>query len=111
MPFLAPAHVTWHSAFIVTADGEARAIVGLYDKKTIEDTGAYSERRGLRRGRQGSRCSTASAAAIGPSSIAVNYSEDSEVCDGLTHGMYLTLRRAGSTEIGFERSPGVVRAA
>ena len=28
-----------------------------------------------------------------PESIAVNYSQDSEVCDGLTHGMYLTLQR------------------
>ena len=43
MPFLAPAHVTWHSAFLVMADGESRAIVGLYDKKTIEDTGAYRQ--------------------------------------------------------------------
>src|SRR5512137_1296860 len=41
LPFLAPAHVTWHSAFIVMADGEAHAIVGQYDRQTVEDVGAY----------------------------------------------------------------------
>ena len=30
---------------------------------------------------------------IDPARIAVNYSEGSEICDGLTHGMYLTLQR------------------
>lgn len=43
LPFLAPADVTWHSAFIVTKDGQTKAIVGLYDQKTIEETGAYDE--------------------------------------------------------------------
>ncbi len=28
---------------------------------------------------------------INPRSIAVNFSKDSEICDGLTHGMYLAL--------------------
>jgi len=91
MPFLAPAHVTWHSAFIVTASGDARAIVGAYDKKAIEDTGAYTTVEGYVEGVKAPLL--AALQSIGPSAIAVNYSEDSEVCDGLTHGMYLTLRR------------------
>ena len=33
--FLAPGPVTWHSAFIIGADGRTRAIVGLYDQKGI----------------------------------------------------------------------------
>jgi len=98
MPFLAPADVTWHSAFLVMADGEAHAIVGQYDKKTVEDAGAYRTVEGyvqsakqpllefLRR--------------RNPASIAVNYSQGSEVCDGLTHGMFLTLE-AWLGEIGF----------
>ena len=34
--FLAPSHVTWHSAFIICADGTTHAIVGLYYQKTIQ---------------------------------------------------------------------------
>ena len=39
--------------------------------------------------------------ATNPASIAINYSTDSEVCDGLTHGMFLTLE-GWLKEIGFE---------
>jgi Xaa-Pro aminopeptidase len=91
MPFLAPAHLTWQSAFIVTPSGDARAIVGLYDKKTLEDTGAYTSVEGYVESVKAPLLTTLQA--IAPSAIAVNYSEDSEVCDGLTHGMFLTLRR------------------
>lgn len=98
--FLAPGPVTWHSAFIVGADGRTRAIVGLYDKKGVEETGAYDTVVGYVTGikeplleylRQTS-----------PQTIAVNYSKTSEICDGLTHGMYLTLQdflaEAGMTD-------------
>jgi Xaa-Pro aminopeptidase len=99
MPFLAPGHVTWQSAFIVTAAGKARAIVGQYDAKTVEETGAYrtvvpyvqSVREPL----------LAALRDLSPTTIAVNYSEDSEVCDGLTHGMFLRLQ-SYLKEIGFE---------
>jgi len=88
--FLAPGPVTWHSAFIIAADGQTRAIVGLYDKKGVEETGAYDKVVGYVTGikeplleylRQTS-----------PQTIAVNYSKTSEICDGLTHGMFLTLQ-------------------
>ncbi len=99
MPFLAPAHVTWHSAFLVMADGEARAIVGLYDKKTIEETGAYRQVDGFVQGAKQPLLDFLRDR--NPSSIAVNYSTDSEVCDGLTHGMFLTLH-GWLKEIGFD---------
>jgi Xaa-Pro aminopeptidase len=98
MPFLAPAHVTWHSAFLVMADGEAHAIVGQYDKKSVEDTGAYRQ---VDAYVQGARQPLLDfLRSRNPSSVAVNYSTGSEVCDGLTHGMYLTLR-GWLDEIGF----------
>ena len=87
--FLAPGPVTWHSAFIVAADGRTRAIVGLYDQKGLEDTGAYDKVVGYVTGIKEPLLEFLRE--LGPHTIAVNYSRDSEICDGLTHGMYLTL--------------------
>ncbi len=90
LPFLAAADVTWHSAFIVCADGRTLAIVGQYDRQAVRDTGAWDEVTGYVTGireplQQALR-------RLDPARIAVNYSEDSEICDGLTHGMYRTLQ-------------------
>ena len=98
MPFLAPGHVTWHSAFLVPATGRAVAIVGQYDRKAIEETGAYGRVEGYVQGYKPALL--AALRGLDPNAIAVNYSEDSEVCDGLTHGMFLTLRRV-LAEIGY----------
>lgn len=87
--FLAPGHVTWHSAFIVCADGRTRAIVGLYDKKAIEETGAYDAVVGYVTGIKEPLLEFLRE--VAPRTIAVNYSEASEICDGLTHGLFLTL--------------------
>ncbi len=87
--FLAPGPVTWHSAFIVSADGRARAVVGLYDQKGIEETGAYDKVLGYVTGIK--EPLLAYLKELDPKTIAVNYSQASEICDGLTHGMYLTL--------------------
>jgi Xaa-Pro aminopeptidase len=99
LPFLVDGHVTWHSAFIVSSSGRTVAIVGAYDKKAVEDTGAYDEVIGYVEGIKSSLL--AALRLLGPRSIAVNYSEGSEICDGLTHGMYLTLA-AFLAEIGFQ---------
>jgi Xaa-Pro aminopeptidase len=95
--FLAPDAVTWHSAFLIHRDGRARAVVGLYDKRGIEETGAYDEVVGYVTGFK--EPLQAALRAFAPAAIAVNYSQGSEICDGLTHGMYLTLRET-LAEIG-----------
>jgi Xaa-Pro aminopeptidase len=87
--FLAPGPVTWHSAFIVCADGKTRAIVGLYDQKGIEETHAYEKVVGYVTGIKDPLLEFLRE--VDPKTIAVNYSKSSEICDGLTHGMYLTL--------------------
>jgi Xaa-Pro aminopeptidase len=99
MPFLAPGHVTWQSVFLVCATGEARAIVGLYDKKTVDEAGAYARVEGYVQSVE--QPLLESLRELNPASIAINYSENSEVCDGLTHGMFLKLRGYLS-KIGFE---------
>lgn len=43
LAFLVTADLTWHSAFIITKSGKAIAIVGRYDKQTVDETGAYDE--------------------------------------------------------------------
>ena len=87
--FLAPGPVTWHSAFIICADGRTRAIVGLYDQKGVEETGAYDMVVGFVIGIKEPLLEYLKE--VNPKTIAVNFSKTSEICDGLTHGMYLTL--------------------
>lgn len=99
LAFLIKAGVTWHSAFIVTKSGDTRAIVGKYDLKTVEDLGVYDKVEGFVEGCKEPLLNYLEK--INPSKIAVNYSVGSEICDGLTHGMYLTLENYLS-EIGFE---------
>jgi Xaa-Pro aminopeptidase len=95
--FLAPSNVTWHSAFIIGVDGRTRAIVGLYDQKTVQETGAYDDVVGYVTSFKEPFLEYMKR--LDPEKIAINYSKGSEICDGLTHGMYLTLHELLS-EIG-----------
>ncbi|MCF7975795.1 MAG: Xaa-Pro peptidase family protein [Phycisphaerae bacterium] len=90
LTFLVGAPVTWHSAFMITRDGRTQAIVGKYDQITVQEIGAYDEVIGYVEGVKGPL--QAFMKEVNPATIAINYSEDSEICDGLTHGMYLTLK-------------------
>jgi len=89
LAFLVTADITWHSAFIITKKDQTRAIVGLYDKLTVEDTGAYDEVVGFVESAK--EPIQIYLKELNPKKVALNYSEGSEICDGLTHGMYLTL--------------------
>ena len=99
LPFLVDGSLTWHSAFIITASGKKIAIVGKYDKKSVEDLGVYDQVIDFVEGVKRPFLETMKM--LNPKSIAVNYSRDSEICDGLTHGMYLTLCEL-LTEIGMQ---------
>jgi len=98
LDFLISANVTWHSAFIITKSGETYAIVGQMDTQTIEDLGIYTHVLGYVEGIKEHLVNAIKK--IDPSSIALNYSKGSEISDGLTHGMYLTLHGFLS-EIGY----------
>jgi Xaa-Pro aminopeptidase len=99
MAYLCPADMTWHSAFIVTRSGDTHAIVGQMEKQTVEELEVWGKVTGYVEGIKGDLQSYLKA--LGPASIAVNFSRNSEVCDGLTHGMYLILEDILS-EIGFQ---------
>jgi Xaa-Pro aminopeptidase len=99
MDFLCPADMTWHSAFIVDRTGETCAIIGQMEKQTVDEIEVYDRVIGYVEGIKGELL--AYLKELDPSRIAVNFSEDSEVCDGLTHGMYLTLKNM-LAEIGMD---------
>jgi Xaa-Pro aminopeptidase len=89
LDYLIASDVTWHSAFIITPQGDTFAIIGKYDKQAVDDLGVYRtvipHVTGLREPFQ------QILKQLNPKQIAVNFSKDSEIADGLTHGMYLTL--------------------
>jgi len=99
LPFLVEGPLTWHSAFIVSPSRTV-AIVGAYDKKAVEDTAAYDQVLDYVEGIRPAFLEAMKS--LSPKSIAVNYSQESEICDGLTHGMFLTLHDMLS-EIGLEK--------
>ncbi|TFG98736.1 MAG: aminopeptidase P family protein, partial [Calditrichales bacterium] len=81
--------VTWQSAFILTADGQATAIVGSLDKPNQESYGYYPEIIGYLKSIEEDLMKTLQR--INPNKIAINYSINSPTADGLTHGMFLQL--------------------
>jgi len=89
--FLAPGHLTWHSAFVVARDGRTRAIVGRYDVQAIKDLGVWDEVVGYVTGFREPLIEFLRA--LAPATIALNYSEGSEIADGITHGMFVTLEK------------------
>ena len=99
MDYLCPADMTWHSAFIVTRSGETHAIVGQMEKRTVDELGVWGRVTGYVEGIKGELLGYLKD--LDPASVAVNYSRTSEVCDGLTHGMYLLLEEM-LAEIGFQ---------
>lgn len=99
LDFLIEADVTWHSAFIVTKSGDTYAIVGQMERQAIEDLRVYTHILSYVEGVRTQFLDTIKE--INPSKIALNFSKVSEISDGMTHGMYLTLYDF-LAEIGFE---------
>lgn len=82
-------NVTWQSAFIFTAKGERRAIVGSLDMARVKLAGVFPELIGYKGGvRKDLRRVLTE---LDPQVLALNYSTENELADGLTHGMYLLL--------------------
>ncbi len=83
--------LTWQSALLFTPDRQKIAILGRFEIDTAEKIGAFDQvipydedikpilLQELQR--------------INPQKIAINYSEDDVLADGLAHGLYLTLKK------------------
>ena len=88
---IAGVDVTWRSAFLVSRSGQHTAVVGHFDASNVHELGAYQTVTGYHEG-IGDALRQA-IARYNPQTLAINYSESDVAADGLTHGMYLTLRR------------------
>lgn len=83
------ANCTWQSAFMIPAEGHAVAIVGSLDETRIRETGGY-EVIGYKQSIRDELLRRIDAWA--PGTIAVNFSENDVMADGLSHGMYVILK-------------------
>jgi len=105
--------MVWHSAFLLSRDGQHKAIVGYYDAENVRRTGAYSQVLDYHHGIGDSL--RALLREIDPRQLAVNYSISDVAADGLSHGMYLALQHMlegtpyGSRLISAERLAAALR--
>lgn len=84
-------HSTWQTAFIITRYGDTIAIAGSLDVANIRAYGYYREVIGYIQSIQEPLLDVLKR--IKPNKIAINFSIDTIISDGLTHGMWLTLMR------------------
>jgi len=80
---------TWPSAFIISKDGETTAIVGTLDAENFERRGLYKNIIGFVKSVKEPLLDFLNKKK--PNKIAINYSKNSNLADGLTHGMYMIL--------------------
>src|SRR5690606_23203111 len=90
LPLVVGTSVTWESAFLISRTGRHRAIVGTGDVENIKQTGAWDDVVGYVEGI--SDPLRKAIAEYDPNRIALNFSKDNNIADGLTYGMYLVLQ-------------------
>lgn len=83
------ADLTWQSALIFTRSGERLAIVGRFEVETAVKTGAFD--RVIPYDESIKPILIQELNRLDPAQIAVNFSENDVLADGLSHGMYLNL--------------------
>ncbi|MFQ6081773.1 MAG: M24 family metallopeptidase [Candidatus Aminicenantia bacterium] len=89
LDFILGTTCVWQSAFILTNTGKKIAIVGSLDVENIKNQEIYDEVIDYIGSIREELIKVLDR--IKPQKIAINYSKDSEVADGLTYGMYLSL--------------------
>ena len=91
LPLISPANVTWHTALIITQNGDKVAIAGRYEVGNFERMGIWDEVVSYDQSIQPALLQVLER--LNPKQIALNYSESDTAADGLSHGMFLTLQR------------------
>jgi len=80
---------TWHSAFIITKDGETTAIIGSLEEANMETVGTFQNIVSYLKSVKEDLIKVLDK--YNPNKIAINFSRNSSLADGLTHGVYLEL--------------------
>lgn len=80
---------TWNSAFIITSNGDTIAIVGSLDAANIKSKKLFNEVISYVQGIKEDLLKVLER--YNPKKIAINFSKNSNLADGLTYGMYLDL--------------------
>ena len=81
-------HCVWPSALILTSDGHKEAIVGSLDVQNVKDHAGY---RVIGYVDSIQKEFMSALHRHDPASIAINFSKNDAMADGLSHGLYLTL--------------------
>jgi Xaa-Pro aminopeptidase len=89
MDIIVGTNVTWESAFTICKDGSYSAIIGSLDVANMKAQGIYEDVTGYVQSIKEPFLELLNSKK--PRSIAVNYSKNSNIADGLSHGMYLIL--------------------
>jgi Xaa-Pro aminopeptidase len=90
LEMIAGINCTWQSAFIINKDGDTTAIVGSIELDNIKSVGVYQNLTGYLQSIRDPL--TEYVKNKNPKEIAINFSQNSVLSDGLTHGMYLILQ-------------------
>jgi Xaa-Pro aminopeptidase len=91
MPMVVGADVVWTSFFIFTKTGRKIALVGNFDAPIFERLGHFDEVKSYTKGVREDLLATLSS--LHPKKIAVNYSLDYHMADGISHGLYMQLQK------------------
>jgi len=80
---------TWHSAFIITKNGDTTAIIGSLEEANMKTVGTFQNIVPYLKSVKEDLIKVLDK--YNPKNIAINYSRNSSLADGLTHGVYLEL--------------------
>ncbi|MDX1701006.1 MAG: M24 family metallopeptidase, partial [Melioribacteraceae bacterium] len=80
---------TWHSAFIITKEGETIAIIGSLEEANMKTVGTFNTIIPYLKSVKEDLIKVLDK--HNPNKIAINYSRNSSLADGLTHGVFLEL--------------------
>ncbi|MFH0736652.1 MAG: M24 family metallopeptidase [bacterium] len=80
---------TWHSAFIITNMGDTVAVIGSLEEPNMRSVGTFKEIKSYIKSVKKDFLDVITK--YDPKTIAINYSRNSALADGLTYGVYLEL--------------------